>query len=132
MKRVYVGCILYEASSSSPVKTDLKAFQDTYMAEGEQTRDLVNANVEVGGFYGAMEGKNDFALLPGFVTWGVPGGVVTQDAFTKLTQRLIESIRAAGQLDALYLSLHGAMVAEDEDDCEGVMSRVMIFPTLGS
>ena len=119
MKRVYVGCIFFEANTFSPVRTGLQAFQDTYMAEGEATRDLVRANVEVGGFYKAMESLDGITVIPGFVSWGVPGGIVTRKAFEELTRRLFESIRAAGTLDGVYLSLHGAMVAEDEDDCEG-------------
>jgi microcystin degradation protein MlrC len=121
MKRIYAGCILYESNTFNPVRADLKAFQDTYLAEGETTRDLVSANMEIGGFYQALDGAEGVIVVPGFVAWGVPGGVVTREAFDALAGRLCEGIRAAGPLDGLYLSLHGAMVAEGEDDCEGLL-----------
>ncbi len=125
MKRVYAGCLLYEANTSSPLRADLPAFQDTYLGEGEATRGLVDANVEVGGFYTAMDRNPGVSVVPGFVAWGVPGGKVTAEAFQALTQRLYDGIRAAGPLDGVYLSLHGAMVADGEDDCEGlILQRV--------
>ncbi len=125
MKRVYAGCLLYEANTSSPLCADLPAFQDTYFGEGEATRGLVDANVEVGGFYTAMDRNPGVSVVPGFVAWGVPGGKVTAEAFQALTQRLYDGIRAAGPLDGVYLSLHGAMVADGEDDCEGlILQRV--------
>jgi microcystin degradation protein MlrC len=121
MKRVYVGCLLYEANTSSPLRTDLEAFQDTYLAEGEETRGLIGANVEVGGFYSAMDRHEGISVVPGFVTWGVPGGKVTDETFRTLAHRLYAGIRMAGKLDGVYLSLHGAMVADGEDDCEGLL-----------
>jgi microcystin degradation protein MlrC len=123
MKRVYVGCLLYEANTSSPLRADLAAFEDTWLGEGEKTRGLVGANVEVGGFYAAMDTQPGISVVPGFVAWGVPGGKVTAGAFRALSQRLYDGIRAAGTLDGIYLSLHGAMVADDEDDCEGLILR---------
>jgi microcystin degradation protein MlrC len=119
VKRVYVGCILFEANTFSPVRTGLQAFKDTYLAEGEATRELVHANVEVGGFYREMEKADGVATVAGFVSWGVPGGTVAREAFAELSARLFKGIRGAGRLDGLYLSLHGAMAAEGEDDCEG-------------
>jgi microcystin degradation protein MlrC len=121
MKRVYVGCLLYEANTSSPLRTDLEGFQNTYLGEGEETRGLVSANVEVGGFYTAMDRHEGISVVPGFVTWGVPGGKLTDEAFRTLMQRLEAGIRKAGPLDGVYLSLHGAMVADTEDDCEGLL-----------
>jgi microcystin degradation protein MlrC len=121
MKRVYVGCVLYEANTSSPLRTELKAFQDTYLGEGEETRGLIGANVEVGGFYSAMDRCRGISAVPGFVTWGVPGGKVTDETFRTLAQRLYAGIQTAGTLDGVYLSLHGAMVADGEDDCEGLL-----------
>lgn len=95
MKRLYVGCLLFEANTSSPLRTDLEAFQNTYLAEGEETRGLIGANVEVGGFYSAMDRHEGISVVPGFVTWGVPGGKVTDETFRALAHRLYAGIRVA-------------------------------------
>ena len=34
---------------------------------------------------------------------------------------MLHALRAAGPLDALFLSLHGAAASEDEDDVEGAL-----------
>src|SRR5690606_27846032 len=51
------------------------------------------------------------------------GGILAADDFRRLSHELLGSIEAAltasGPIDAVYLSLHGAMQAEDEHDPEG-------------
>ena len=45
-----------------------------------------------------------------------------RDALT-IAGRLIDDLKAAGALDAVYLDLHGAMVAEHCEDGEGALMR---------
>jgi microcystin degradation protein MlrC len=50
---------------------------------------------------------------------------VTEDAYERIVQVMVDGIRAAGPLDAVYLDLHGAMVTEHLDDGEGeILARV--------
>jgi microcystin degradation protein MlrC len=48
-----------------------------------------------------------------------PSAQVTRDAYDRYWAVFTEELRKAGSLDALYLDLHGAMVAEHLDDGEG-------------
>ena len=52
-----------------------------------------------------------------------PCGKVTADAFEKVSGILLETLKEAGQIDALLLDLHGAMVTETFDDGEGEFLR---------
>jgi microcystin degradation protein MlrC len=52
-----------------------------------------------------------------------PSAHVTQDAYERIAALLIEDLRAARNLDAVYLDLHGAMVAEHIDDADGELLR---------
>ena len=61
-----------------------------------------------------------------------PSGMVTRDAFERVSAMLIEGLRDAGALDAVYLDLHGAMVAEHVDDADGELLRrvrTLVGPT---
>ena len=50
---------------------------------------------------------------------------MTQDAFERIVTEMVDGIAAAGDLDAVYLDLHGAMVTEHVDDGEGeILARV--------
>src|SRR3546814_9519622 len=49
----------------------------------------------------------------------------TEDAYERIVGLLIEDLEAQGPFDAVYLGLHGAMVAEHLDDGEGeLLERV--------
>jgi microcystin degradation protein MlrC len=50
---------------------------------------------------------------------------VTKEAYTALLAELIQRLQEAAPLDGVLLVLHGAMVAEGQDDCEGdILQRV--------
>jgi microcystin degradation protein MlrC len=72
-------------------------------------------------------------LLP--LAWcsAQPSGRVTQDAFERIATLLLDDLRAARGLDAVYLDLHGAMVAEHLDDADGELLcrvREVVGPTV--
>jgi microcystin degradation protein MlrC len=55
----------------------------------------------------------------------MPGGRVTRHAYETLRQGLLQRLAGARPVDGVLLALHGAMVAEGEDDCEGdILARV--------
>ena len=57
-----------------------------------------------------------FDVFP--LTWcsAQPSGRVTRAAYEHISALLLEDLQRAGDLDGLYLDLHGAMVAEHIDD----------------
>lgn len=74
---------------------------------------------------GAMETlkPEGAVLLPLVWASATPSGYVTEDAFERITAMMLEELRRALPLDALYLSLHGAMVTEHLEDPEGELLR---------
>ncbi len=85
----------------------------------EQARGL---NVPIGGFVDSADG---FDLVPILYAAAEPGGMVTADAFDRITGELCDRLADAGDLDGVYLDLHGAMVTEGYQDGEAeVLARV--------
>ncbi|MCE3284487.1 MAG: MlrC domain protein, partial [Steroidobacteraceae bacterium] len=83
---------------------------------------VAGVNLPAAGFVAAArESRHD--LVP--LTWcsAQPSGRVTREAFEHVTALLLEDLRAAPALDAVYLDLHGAMVAEHVDDADGEVLR---------
>ena len=62
-------------------------------------------------------------LVPLLWTSGGAGGMVTRDAFERITCSLVGRLSEAMPVDAVYLDLHGAMVTEDFEDGEGELLR---------
>ena len=84
---------------------------------------MVARNLPIAGFIEQIKGTRH-QLVP--TAWAAcePSAHVTEDAFERIVAMIVEGIRDA-EADAVYLDLHGAMVAEHLDDGEGeLLARV--------
>jgi len=127
MSRIAVGGFQHETNTFSPVKAAFADFEapDAWpgLTRGGALFDAVaGINLPAAGFVNEARGLHH-ALLP--LTWcsAQPSGHVTRDAFERIAAMLLDDLRAHGGLDAVYLDLHGAMVAEHLDDADGEILR---------
>ena len=64
-------------------------------------------------------------MIEGTATWAEPGGLVQRQTYEALRDEILGQLEAALPVDAVILGLHGAMVAQGYDDCEGdLLERV--------
>ena len=75
-----------------------------------------NMNLPVAGFIDARMRSSNAHPLPVLWCAAEPSGKVTADAFDTITGMITDGISALGDLDAVYLDLHGAMVTDAFDD----------------
>lgn len=61
-------------------------------------------------------------IIPSLWCGAVPSSYVTADAFERICDEICKDVKVGG-FDAVYLDLHGAGVAENEDDTEGELIR---------
>jgi len=80
-------------------------------------------NLPIAGFVKAS--LSSWELVPLLWCSCAPCGPVTTKAYEKIVHDILLLIEQQGPFDALYLDLHGAMVAEHVDDGEGeLLSRI--------
>jgi len=77
---------------------------------------------EINGFLEGAE-RFGFEVVPTVMAWGMPLGALTAETFEYLTGELTTRLRAAGPLDGVLLSLHGAMVSESFPDADSEILR---------
>jgi microcystin degradation protein MlrC len=129
MTRIAVGGFLHETNTFAPTKATYADFVHgggwPAMAQGADVlKTMRNINVGLAGFVGSAE-ANGWELVPTIACAASPCAHVTTDAYERIAKVMINGIKAAGQIDAVYLDLHGAMVAEHLDDGEGeILARV--------
>jgi microcystin degradation protein MlrC len=129
MTRIAVGGFLHETNTFAPTKATYADFVHgggwPAMAEGTGLLKVMrNINVGLAGFVEAAEAAG-WELVPTISCGASPSAHVTQDAYERIVKVMIDGIKAAGPLDAVYLDLHGAMVTEHLDDGEGeILARV--------
>lgn len=116
MKRIAVGGIVHETNTFVPAPTALEAFS---RSEGAGlTERWRGSRSSMGGVLQGLADA-DYEAVPLLYATAMPSGVVTDHAYHFLLDRLLELLRMAAPLDGVLLVLHGAMVADGHDDCEG-------------
>ncbi|MFL6809241.1 MAG: M81 family metallopeptidase [Bradyrhizobium canariense] len=127
MARIAVGGFLHETNTFAPTKATYDDFVHgggwPALAQGADVLKVMrNINVGLAGFIQAAEAQR-WQLIPTISCGASPSAHVTRDAYERIVQVMVEGIKAAGNLDAVYLDLHGAMVTEHFDDGEGEILR---------
>jgi microcystin degradation protein MlrC len=127
MTRIAVGGFLHETNTFAPTKATYDAFVHgggfPRMAVGDDVlKNVRNINVGLAGFIGAAEAEG-WDLVPTIFAAATPSAHVTEDAYERIARTMIDGLASAGPLDAVYLDLHGAMVAEHYEDGEGELLR---------
>ena len=125
--RLAIGGFQHETNTFAPVKATFEDFlaPDAWpgLVRGVDLLDAVRGiNLPAAGFIQeALESHHTVVPL----TWcsATPSAQVTRDAYERIAAMLIEDLHNAGNIDAIYLDLHGAMVAEHVDDADGELLR---------
>jgi microcystin degradation protein MlrC len=129
MTRIAVGGFLHETNTFAPTRAVYEAFVHgggwPPMREGRKLLEKMrNINVGIAGFIPVAEAEG-WELAPTIWCAASPSAHVTRDAYERVAKAIVEGITSAGAIDAVYLDLHGAMVAEHLDDGEGeILARV--------
>src|SRR6202790_5106925 len=129
MTRIAVGGFLHETNTFAPTKATYDGFVHgggwPAMAQGTDVLKVMrNINIGLAGFVEQAEAQG-WEMVPTISCGASPSAHVTRDAYERIVKVMVDGIKAAGQLDAVYLDLHGAMVTEHLDDGEGeILARV--------
>jgi microcystin degradation protein MlrC len=127
MTRILIAGYQHETNTFAPSLADWAAFTrgdsfPAFMRGAAMPAALAGINIPIAGFMDFARGRPGWTLVPSCWAGAIPSSYVTQDAFERIAGAIVEdaqAARAAGGLDAIYLDLHGAAVAEHADDSEG-------------
>lgn len=123
--RVFSGALATETNTFGPMPTGLASFNDRgYFPAGQHPDHMLyfSGPLWAARLRGAERGWD---LVEGMVAGAQPSGITTRHAYETLREELLRDLRAALPVDMVLLGLHGAMVADGYDDCEGdLLTRV--------
>lgn len=122
MIRIAIADFKQESNSFSPVPGDWPHFQQSgYLLRGAEVLDQLRGTAaEIGGALRVTDPRRDIEIVPLLAAGtGASAGPMRRALFDALLSDLLSRLRAAGPLDGVYVSTHGAMVAEDLDDATG-------------
>jgi microcystin degradation protein MlrC len=127
--RIAIAGFQHETNTFAPSKASFDDFArggawPPLLKGGDIVDGTRGVNLPVAGFIDVMR-KTTHQLVPTAWAAASPSAHVTEDAYERIAGTILDALRSAGKMDAVYLDLHGAMVAEHLDDGEGeLLSRV--------
>lgn len=129
--RVFVASLATETNTFSPIRIDRSAFEDSFYAppgQHPETPTLCSAAFTAARKRARSDG---FTLIEGTAAWAEPSGLVSRAAYESLRDEILDQLARAMPVQVALFGLHGAMMAEGYDDCEGdllVRARALVGP----
>jgi len=120
--RIFIGGLATETNTFAPFPTAMSGFAEYGLTAGETRKSPFYGPVGVYRTRGEADGHE---IIEEATLFAQPSGTVVRGTYETLRDRLLDSLRKAGAMDMVLLVLHGAMVADGYDDCEGdILGRI--------
>ena len=123
--RILIAGYQHETNTFAPTLADWAAFNaghtfPAYRRGAALIETFKDVNIPVGGFIRAAQARG-WQLVPSVWAGATPSSYVTTEAFERICSDICEDLQAALKdgIDAVYLDMHGAAVAQNADDSEG-------------
>lgn len=114
-----------ESNSFSPIVTNEASFRAAVWYEGDATRHPPNYSTEPLIVWRQLSEKAGVEVYEGFFAGAEPGGVIPKSDYEGLRGRILADAKAVMPIDIILLNLHGSMLAQGYNDCEGdLLSRL--------
>jgi microcystin degradation protein MlrC len=118
MARILIAECKQEVSTFNPARSHKENFRFAYGADVIQGR---GGQSELAGALSVFDTRPDAQVVPAFSARAGSAGPLAAADWHWIAQEFLTGVRATGPVDAAYISLHGAMGAEDEGDPEGYL-----------
>ncbi len=123
---VFIAELSQETNNFVPMKTDIEEFKRFFgLIKGEDAKKkYTGTNTVVGGFIdGCYQSSQDTFLS--LIASAHPGGLLTKHTYEMLRDSIIDDFKKCSNISGVLISLHGSMVAEDYDDPEGDILKLI-------
>lgn len=123
--RVFTAALATETNTFSPMPTDRTLFEETFYAPAGTHGP--KPEFFSGQTFAARKraASSNWDVVEGLHTFAMPAGKTVKAIYEEYRDRILSELKAALPVDIVALGLHGAMVADGYDDCEGdLLERV--------
>lgn len=129
--RLFAAALALEANTFLPLTTSYQAFLDKlYYPPGRHPETPSHQTAAL--WVARQRARRDgFELVESSCYAAQPGGTASRAAYERMRDEILGELKAALPVDGIVLGLHGAMVAQGYDDCEGDLlerARALVGP----
>lgn len=121
--KIIIGQFAHETNTFSNVPTTREVFEAWILGYGDEVMEIHDGVQDyVGGMIAECK-KRNIEIVPTLTAFAYPSGIITTETYEELRDDLIQSIKSAGEVDAICLAMHGAGVTEKTEDLEGTFLK---------
>ncbi|HEX3984712.1 MAG TPA: M81 family metallopeptidase, partial [Acidisoma sp.] len=116
--KIFIAALDTETNTFAPLPTGWRAFEDGFIAHGDATarpENYCSAQLYV---WRRRAEALGWEVAESLCAYAEPGGITARPIFESLRDEILHDLEAA-KPDVVLLALHGAMVADGYEDCEG-------------
>ncbi len=117
--KFFIACLGTETNTFSSLPTGEQTYRDTAFFDGDATRHPASPFSRPLHIWRALAEAKGHRVAEGLCAFAQPAGRTIRRIYEGYRDRILEQARAAMPLDVVLVNMHGAMVAEGYDDCEG-------------
>jgi len=122
--KVFIACLGTETNTFSPIPTGLRTFEETMLYRGDATRHTANLFSAPLHAWREMAEADGADVVESLSAFAQPAGLTVRSLYEGFRDEILADLAAALPVDMVLFSMHGAMVADGYDDCEGdLLSR---------
>jgi len=123
--KLFMAALLTETNTFSPLPTGRAGFFGERYHRADASREPPGwgniALIE----WRSMAEAHGITVVESLCAQAQPGGITVRAIYEELRDTILADLYAAGPVDMVLLNLHGAMVADGYEDCEGdLVARV--------
>lgn len=123
--KIFTAAIGTETNTFSPIPTGWSAYREDLFVRRDGS--LTSPHWFAGPlrvWRGAAEAAGH-EVVESIAAFAQPAGLTRRHVWAEMRDMILADLAAAGPVDIVLLNLHGAMVAEGEDDCEGALAAAI-------
>jgi microcystin degradation protein MlrC len=118
MKKIFTACLGTETNTFASIPTGLGLFEETCLfRKGSYGKNVPMFGAPLDVWRKRSEAKG-WQVVESLCAFAQPAGKTVKKVYEMFRDEIVADLKAALPVDAVLLSMHGAMVAEGYDDCE--------------
>lgn len=122
--RIFAACLATETNTFAVVPTSRSDFEIYGVYRGDASRKAPDGlcGMQLAQLH-RLAAADGHEVIESLAAFAQPAGRTRREVYEEFRELILQDLRAALPVDAAQLYLHGAMVAEGYDDCEGDLIR---------
>jgi microcystin degradation protein MlrC len=121
--KIFIAGMDTETNTFSPIPTGYRSFADHIIMHGDTSAHPANCCSSQMIVWRRRAEERQWGVAESLCVTAEPGGITIGRVYEQFRDQIMADLKAAMPVDAVLLALHGAMVADGYEDCEGDMLR---------